>query len=367
MTDPTSNRSGAETGPPRGGRPLGAARRVASAQEFGLIAVIVLMLIGLTTFSGSIERRDRGTGETYAVNKFLNKDNLIGVMTNASFIAIMAVGATGIIVMGGIDLSVGAIYALAAVVAAFALRGLGATGPPWNEGWAAIPVGVGVCCLVGGACGLINGVATVGLRVHPFIITLGAMAVYRGVAFVVTRGQSISQFPASYTTEGFRAQVWGISPTPMLLMIAVAVVGWFIFSRTVFGRRTFAIGGNETAARYAGVPVGRVKIMLFVIGGALAGLSASMLLGYFGSASSDAGTGYELRVIAAAVVGGASLSGGRGSAIGAMLGAVVIQLIDNGIVVLGIDSNYTNIVIGLAIVLAVVVDQAKFRLTGRAG
>ncbi len=389
-------------------------RRVVAAQEFGLLAVIALMMLGLTLFSGTTERRDReplpagaiatevepGAGSAqqagvsvkdadgstrffaaedgyslllrgdtallqreYTVSKFLNKDNLIGVATAASFIAVMAVAMSGIIILGGIDLSVGSIYALAAVLGAIALKAIGGTAESMPVALA-LPLGVLLCSGVGAACGFVNGAASVGLKVHPFIITLGGMAVYRGVAFVSTSGQSIGDLP-----EGFRwvwrAQVGGISPALSIVMLGTAVAGWFVFTRTVFGRRVFAVGGNETAARYAGIPVGRVKILMFTISGALAGLSASMLLGYYGAASSDAGSGYELRVIAAAVVGGASLSGGRGSAIGAMLGAIVIQLIDNGIIVLGVDSNYTNIVIGLAIVIAVVVDQAKQGLTRR--
>jgi len=141
-------------------------------------------------------------------------------------------------------------------------------------------------------------------------------------------------------------------------------VGAFVASKTTFGRRTFAIGGNEVAARYAGVPVGAVKIALFTIGGVVAGLAAAIGLGYFGSATSDSARGYELGVIAAAVVGGASLSGGRGSILGAVLGAIIIQLIENGFDVLGYNTNYKQIVLGLAIILAVLVDQSKQRWFG---
>lgn len=293
------------------------------------------------------------------VNRFFNKDNLIAVGTYASFIAIMAVGMTGIIVMGGIDLSVGAIYALSAVVGATALQAVGQA-LPGISAWAVVPLGVVVCCGVGALCGAVNGGASVGLGVHPFIITLGGMAVYRGIAFVLSKGLSIGEFPPAYAGV-VRSSLLGINPVPTLIMVLVGLAGAFVATRTVFGRQTFAIGGNETAARYAGIPVGRVKVQLFVIVGALAGLSASIMLGYLGAGSSDAGNGYELNVIAAAVVGGASLSGGRGSALGAVLGAIVIQLINNGFDVLGIDSNYRQIVIGLAIVLAVVIDQAKHR------
>lgn len=299
------------------------------------------------------------------VNKFFNKENILSVLTAASFIAVMAVGMTGIIVMGGIDLSVGSIYALAAILGAKVLHALSSGADSPVPLLLSLPVGAVICVGVGALCGFINGSATVGLRVHPFIITLGGMAVYRGIAFVTTQGQSVGQFPESFVKGFFRLEVMGVSPVPMLIMLAVAGAGVFVLTRMVFGRRVFAIGGNEIAARYAGVPVGRVKIVMFTLCGALAGLSACMLLGYYGAGTSDAGKGYELNVIAAAVVGGASLSGGRGSALGAVLGAIVIQLIDNSILMIGIDQSYKEIVIGLAIVFAVVVDQAKHRLTAR--
>ncbi|MBL8758267.1 MAG: ABC transporter permease [Phycisphaerae bacterium] len=404
--------------PVRSQRPLW--RRLLAAQEFGLVLVIIVLVIGLTTYThlraGPIAKTDffpqppgsaltvsddgstftitppggsasagaaaartyataqgwaaRDTGERIIlsrrveVNKFLNKDNILAVLTAASFIAVMAVGMTGIIVMGGIDLSVGSIYALSAIIGAMVLNKLGAGDAPVGA-LVSVPIGLLVCCGIGALCGLVNGSAVVGLGVHPFIITLGGMAVYRGIAFVTTEGLSIGDFPVSFVKGFFKAEVWGVSPVPMLVMILTAGAGVFVLSRTVFGRRVFAVGGNEIAARYAGVPVGRVKIIMFTLCGALAGLSAAMLLGYYGAGTSDAGKGYELSVIAAAVVGGASLSGGRGSALGAVLGAVVIQLIDNSIIMLDINQSYKEIVIGLAIVVAVVVDQAKQRLTAK--
>lgn len=298
------------------------------------------------------------------VNKFLNGDNLITFVTQAAFVAIMAVGMTAIIVLGGIDLSVGSIYALSAVAGALVLRSTAT----WEGGWAAVGameamgIGLVVCCGVGALCGFINGGASVWLNVHPFIITLGGMAVYRGIAFVLTKGLSISDTPPSYQ-QVIKLKAWGINPVPALVMLCVGLIGAFVFARTVFGRRVFAIGGNETAAKYAGVPVARTKIIAFTIMGALAGLSGGLAFGFLGAAASNDGTGYELYVIAATVIGGAALSGGRGSALGAVLGAVIMQLIDNGFQALEIDPNYRQIVLGLAIVVAVVVDQAKQRLT----
>jgi ribose transport system permease protein len=310
------------------------------------------------------------------VNKFLDLSNLVLLAKDASFIAVMAVGMTAIIILGGIDLSVGSIYAFAALLGALTLRylqanALGVTadnsvaticGVAW---YVAVPVALMVCCSVGAACGAVSGTMVVGLRVHPFIITLGMMAVLRGIVFITTKGQAVLGVPNSFVDGFFKAEILGVNPVPVFIMLVVAVAGFIVLTRTVLGRRIYAIGGNEIAAKYAGIPVGKVKIIVFTLSGLLVGLSACMSLGYFGSASPEAGKGYELDVIAAAVIGGASLSGGRGTALGAVLGAILIQMIRNAMLILDIDTNYTEIVMGAAIVAAVVLDQAKTRFTTR--
>lgn len=300
-------------------------------------------------------------------NAFLNRENLVLVAKDASFFAIMAVGMTGVIILAGIDLSVGSIYGLSAIVGAMALSAL----PPGIGWFVAVPLALGVCVGVGALCGLANGAMTVGLRVHPFVITLGMMAALRGLTIVLPseffNTQSIGGFPEAFTSGFFKASFFGVQPVPVIVMLIVAAAGWFTLSRTVFGRRVFAIGGNETAAKYAGIPVGRVKIMVYTIMGALAGLSACVYLGYLGAAETNAGNAYELQVIAATVIGGASLMGGRGTALGAVLGAIVIQLINNAMIILGVDPNYNQIVMGAAIIVAVVIDQTKQRLSARKG
>lgn len=294
------------------------------------------------------------------VNRFLERENLVLLTNSAAFIAVMAVGMTAIIVLAGIDLSVGSIYALAAMLGAMAL---GAWVDPGASVWFSVPVALLIFCTLGALCGLFNGAMIVGLKVHPFIITLGTMAVYRGIVFVVSGGQTQSAIPVSMQTGFFKLDVAGVYPIPSLIMVLVTLVGMFIMSRTVFGRRIYAVGGNETAAAYAGVPVGAVKMKVYLLTGLLAGLSACMYVGYFGAAESNAGQAYELKVIAAAVIGGAALSGGRGSAIGAALGAILVELINNAMLIFDVDQSYNQIVMGTAIVLAVVVDQFKTRLS----
>lgn len=384
-----------------------------SAQEAGLVIVILLLMAGLTIYGSQKPKLSRaqvpvaveatvtvaesgdvtvteaeagsggagGAGRTTVyrasdgwsymesrrilrrdstVNRFLERENLVLLTNSAAFIAVMAVGMTAIIVLAGIDLSVGSIYALAAMLGAMAL---GAWVEPGASAWLSVPVALVIFCTLGALCGLFNGAMIVGLKVHPFIITLGTMAVYRGIVFVVSGGQTASQIPVSMQTGFFKLDVAGVYPIPSLIMVLVTLVGMFVMSRTVFGRRIYAVGGNETAAAYAGVPVGLVKMKVYLLTGLLAGLSACMYVGYFGAAESNAGQAYELKVIAAAVIGGAALSGGRGSAIGAALGAILVELINNAMLIFDVDQSYNQIVMGTAIVLAVVVDQFKTRLS----
>lgn len=332
-------------------------RKLVGSQETGLVVVLALVAIALTVLAGS--HVDRATGET--VNNFWNSHTLIQTATDASFFAIMAIGATVVIISGGIDLSVGSIYALSGVTMALVLR----SSPP-SSVTGTVLLGLAVCVGVGLLCGLLNGVLVVGLGVHPFIVTLGTMWALRGVAFVATRAESIL-VPDSLTAVakaplGLRA---GLYPVPMLAMLVVTIIGWLYLTRTVMGRHIFAFGGNLEASRFAGLPLSRIQIGVFAVSGLTAGFAAFLGASFYGSASSGDAQGYELYVIASAVVGGASLIGGKGSALGATLGALLIVLIRQSIRTLHFDQNYEWIVIGCAIIIAVVVDQWSTRLTAR--
>lgn len=341
--------------------------RFAGVQELGLIGVIVVLMALLTIFGGSTERivRDPATGKQFRVtrNKFLNVDRLLTLAKNTSFFAIMAIGATVVIVAGGIDLSVAGIYVLSGLAGAAVLHGFGPAGDwPRAPGWAVVLITMGVCLGTGFSCGLTNGVGVVGLKLHPFIITLGTMGIFRGVAFVTTKAQSIGQFHPAFV-EGFISRKMSIGqnefiyPIPLCILILVAAWGSFYLASTVTGRKLHAIGGNELAARYAGLSVERLKATTYVLAGLTAGIAAMINIGYHGSAASGDGAGYELEVIAAAVVGGASLSGGRGTALGAVLGALIIRLIVDGIVILELDQNYSQIIVGSVIVIAASLDR----------
>lgn len=332
-------------------------RKILASEQAGLVLVIATLGILLTVFAGS--HVDRLTGAE--VNNFFNSYTLIQTATDASFFAVMAVGATIVIISGGIDLSVGSIYALAGVTAALVLRALGPMGSLTT-----FVVGLGVSLAIGIACGAVNGLMVVGLRVHPFIITLGTMWILRGVAFVSSHAESIL-LPSVLTRVAKAPLGLGASlyPVPMLTMIVVTAIGAVYLTRTVMGRHVFAIGGNAEASRFSGLRLGRIQVGVFVVSGLTAGLAAFMGASFYGSASCVDATGYELYVIASAVVGGASLAGGKGSAINATLGALLIVLIRQSIRTLHFDQNYEWIIIGCATIVAVVLDRTNASFTAR--
>ncbi|MFA5293595.1 MAG: ABC transporter permease [Phycisphaerae bacterium] len=330
------------------------AQKFLARQQSGLIIVILILGVILTTSAGS--HIDRQTGRT--VNNFFNSYTLMQTATDASFFAIMAVGATMVIIYGGIDLSVGSVYALCGVTTALLLRHLN------MDSASAVILGIFVSLGLGLVCGLLNGLMVVGLEVHPFIITLGTMWIFRGVAFVMSKAESIL-VPGSLTA--FAKANLGLNPAlypvAMLIMIGVTVIGAFYLSKTVMGRHIYAIGGNAEASRYAGLHVKRITVSVFAISGLTAGIAAFLGSAYYGSASCGDATGYELYVIASAVVGGASLSGGKGNAVSAMLGAILIILIRQSIRTLHFDQNFEWIIIGAATIIAVVLDKLNARLT----
>lgn len=329
-------------------------RRVLAAilgsQQFGLLLVILLLGLALTLSAGSHIDRQSGA----LVNNFLNSGTLLQVLTDASFFAIMAVGMTMVIVSGGIDLSVGAIYAFAGVIVGLTFRS-----QP-DAGIGALGAGLALACGVGLLCGAMNGLMSCFLRVHPFIVTLGTMLIFRGLAFVTTKAESIL-LPQSFTgvAKATLGMGGGLYPMPMLTMVLVTTLGWLYLAKMVAGRRVFAVGGNVVAARYAGLRVNAVLVGVYALSGLTAAIAAFLGGSYYGSVSSSDGSGYELFVIASAVVGGASLQGGRGSALGAMLGALLIALMRQSVRTLRFDQNYEQIVIGCAIIAAVVLDRVS--------
>jgi len=338
-------------------------------QEAGLLLVISAIGLFLTLASDTIVVR----GET--TNNFLRIDNLVpNVATPMSWMAIMALGATLVVILGGIDISVGSVFGLSALGAAAVLQRV----DPQASGWVALPVAFLVPVAIGALCGTVNGALVVLLRIHPFIVTLGTLSIFRGIGLVSVSSKTLPtlghELPTVFTQfVGWRlyfgeggARTF-VQPVPLAILLCAFVLVTLFLNYTVWGREVYAVGGNEEAARFAGIRVGRVKLRVYALAGALAGVAGMVSCGFYQSANTATGEGYELTVIAAAVVGGASLSGGRGTALGAVLGALVIKLIENGIdilrtvdlgaVTITVSKEYSKIIIGAAIIVAVAMDR----------
>lgn len=363
-------------------------RRLPRMQEMGLVVVIVLLSAFLTLASDSVTLNPSNPDHPIVANGFLRFDNIFNsVLTAMSWMAIMAIGQTIVIISGGIDISVGSVMGLSAFVTALVLRNFGLEGPAWIV----IPLGIVVPLTVGLLCGTINGLLIVGLRMHPFIVSLATLSIFRWVPLklgVIFGGQSQPgnlKLPAAFT-DNFIAKATKNSRfggevveyyefVPIIVMLVCVLAGWIYLRHTVWGRETHAIGGNEEAARFSGIRVSWAKIRVYALCGLSAGIAGMLTCGKFKSAQTTTGDGYELTVIAAAVVGGASLTGGRGTALGALLGMLIMQLIENGISVLGelnlgfaripVVKQDTKLIMGVSILIAVTIDQISMHLQSR--
>jgi ribose transport system permease protein len=286
---------------------------------------------------------------------FLKGDNLLNVANQIAVIAIVAIGMTLVIIAGGIDLSVGSLIALAAVIATRFIR-------DWAGAEKAGPTGLLVCSLAGiAACGLVgigSGLIVTQFGVPPFIVTLGTMLIASGFAFILAQGQSIYQVPDSFTWLGRGADLVGI-PNAVLLMLVMYFLGFLLMERMAVGRYIYAIGGNRQAALLSGVPVKRVTVLTYLVSGALAGLGGVITASQLKSGAPTYGLMYELYVIAAVVVGGTSLLGGEGKILGTLIGAFIIAVIQNGMNLTGVESYTQKVVLGFLILGAVLLDRLR--------
>lgn len=285
---------------------------------------------------------------------FLMPDNLITIAQRIAIIAIIAIGMTLVILTSGIDLSVGSLIALAAVVTGMLIR-------DFAGGKEAGAAGMALCALGGiaacGAAGFSTGFLIAAFRLPPFIVTLAMMLVVRGLANVVSDQRTIHEVPASFEALG-KGQLLGI-PVPVLLTALLYAAAHFIMSRTTLGRQIYAVGGNEEAARLSGVRVRRVQLIVYTLCGLLAGVGGVILASQLRSAKASYGLMDELTVIAAVVVGGTSLMGGEGKVLGTLIGALIIGVIQNGMNLLHLDDKTQMIVLGSVILVAVLLDRIK--------
>lgn len=283
---------------------------------------------------------------------FLDWTNAKNIMRQISIVAIVASAATLVMISGGLDLSVGGTAALSGVSAALiASNGMSTE---WSFVLGAL-VGVGV--------GLVNGLLIVSLGLNPVIATLGTLYVSRGAANVLTDGLPIYDVPANWSSLGTGFTL-GL-PTPAVILVVVVVILWIVQRYTLLGKYAVAVGSNFEAARLAGIPVDKVRIALYVISGAAAGVGGIVLSSILNSGQPTAGTGLEFDVIVAAILGGTSLSGGQGSVLGTLVGAMIVGTVNNGLNLLGVQSFWQSIVQGLILVGAVALDALVQRRRGR--
>ncbi len=276
---------------------------------------------------------------------FLTADNLLNVSLQVSISAIIAAGMTMVILTGGIDLSVGSLVAFVGVLCTMVLQST-----------SSLPMAIVVGLLAGMASGAVAGVFVTRFRITPFIVTLALMTVWRGFAFILTDARPVWDLPESFGTFG-AGRLLGI-PVPTIVMVVVFLAGHVVLTRTKFGRYVYAVGGNAEAARLAGIRTNRILFSVYLLCGALTAVSGILLASRLNSGQPNAGLMYELDVIAAVVVGGTSLQGGRGTIIGTFVGSMLIGVLRNGLNLLNVDSYVQQVVVGGVILLAVLMDRS---------
>ena len=275
---------------------------------------------------------------------FLKERNLLNILQQSSLNACIAIGMTLVIISGGIDLSVGPVAALAAVVAASAL----VKGVP-------VPAVFALALSIGAACGILNGCLIAFAGLQPFIVTLGTLSIFRALALIYTGGSPVLGVPAEFR-QLFTSSA-GIVPVPVVVVGALACIVWVLLGRTPLGEYILAVGGNEEAARVSGVPIARTKIAAYAISGTLAAFAALILVARLGAAEPTLGNLWELEAIAASAIGGASLMGGKGSIAGTVLGAIVLGAMRNGLTLMNVQAFYQLLATGLIIIAAMLVDR----------
>ena len=300
---------------------------------------------------------------------FLQPGNIVRVLRQITYNCILGVGQTFVIITGGIDLSVGSLVSLTGVVMALVANALHLTGLPL------LVVTLLAGLAVGAAAGWVNAIPVVKLNLPPFITTFAMLEVTLGLSYILSHGRPVALQTDAFSGVGFGSFLGGVTnmlhlpsiPIPVVWMVVVIIIASIVLMRTAYGRYVFALGGNQEAARLAGVNVTRVKTLVYVISGMCAAVVGFLYMSLFSSGSPQTGTGDELlEAIAAVVVGGTSLMGGEGSIVGTFFGALLIGLLYNAMNLLNIDSYLQKVVLGVVILLAVVLDQLRKRYFGRA-
>ena len=276
---------------------------------------------------------------------FFTVPNLLNILQQSSINALIALGMTLVIISGGIDLSVGPTAALSAVLGATMM----VAGVP-------VPVAIMATLWIGALCGVFSGTLIAYAGLQPFIVTLGGLSLFRAIALIYTGGNPVFGIPMEFRSI-INSTVIGV-PTPIVIVAVIALLLWVVMNKTPLGEYILAVGGNEEAARVAGVPVKRTKVTVYIISGTLASLASLILIGRLGAAEPTIGNLWELDAIAAAAIGGASLMGGKGSIVGTLIGAIILGALRNGLTLLNIQAFYQLLATGLIIIIAMLIDRA---------
>ncbi|WP_337994695.1 ABC transporter permease [Roseinatronobacter alkalisoli] len=311
-------------------------RRRRAALDWLFHSPLALPLVGLIVVSVLM---------SFASDNFFTVNNILNVLRQVSVVGILAVGMTFVILTGGIDLSVGAVMALSGTVAAGLMVNMGLPGG----------VGLAAALLVGTGLGLISGALVAWGRMPAIIVTLAMMGIARGLGLIYSGGYPISGLPG--WVSWFGVGRIGIIPVPVIIMVTVYALAWVMLERTAFGRHVYSLGGNETAARLSGVRTRWVKLAVFGISGLTASLAAIVLTGRLMSGQPNAGVGFELDAIAAVVLGGTAIAGGRGLILGTLIGAVLLGILNNGLNLMGINPYMQDVIKGLIILLAIYIGR----------
>jgi rhamnose transport system permease protein len=308
------------------------------SQEVILLLILILGVLVLSTQS----------------TRFLQLENILNQGRLLSEVALVALPMTFIIITGGIDLSVGSIFGLSAVMLGFT----------WQTVGLPLELAIVAALLTGALCGFVNGLFIVRVGVPPLIMTLATLALYRGMALGISQARQARGFPEWFFQLG-QKDLFNV-PTQLWIVIACAVVAAIVLSRTPFGRSIYAIGNNELGSRFSGIPVDLYKLIIYTISGLMAGLAGYIFVSRVSTTRSDMGSGLELDVIAAVVLGGTSIFGGSGSIVGTVIGLILVQLLKNGLSLSGVKGDATVVVVGIVLILAVLVNNFIQRRRGMA-
>ena len=296
--------------------------------------------------------------------RFVNSTNLANITLDASQILILSVATTFILIAAGIDLSIGAIVVLASVVAASAMARFSGTPAEvtsfqFPQAHVGIPIGIAAALVTGLVCGFLNGLIITRLRITPFIVTLGTLGIYSGLAMVLAGGKNQVYIPPGLQQSVGVARLGGVVPVPVVIALVIAAIGWIILVKTRFGVYTFAIGASEEAARLAGINVRRHLLVLYTISGLAAGISGVIDVARFSTTSIEAHTTDNLQAIAAVVIGGTSLFGGIGGMGGSIIGSLFPSTLKNGFIQMGVEPFWQPVVIGIVLIIAVTYDTFR--------